>query len=100
MKDAWVGWNGIVTDNGRNWKHPSVVATDQAFVHFRHGPTDKWDAWDQDSAVNMKAAKSLKAFVDDLRKFRNNPTKCQEPIYIYAYSNGGDRKRKGDRRAY
>jgi hypothetical protein len=88
LKDGWRSHNGIVTENGRNWKNPSVVSTKQAFIHFLHGPTDKWDAWDQDSTINMKAAKSLKKFVDDLRTFRANRGRCQEPIFIYAYSNG------------
>ena len=71
LKEGWF-------DNGKSY---------QALIHFVHGPTNFWDAWYQSTERNIKAADRLAALVRDLQNERRR-LECDEPIFIYAYSNG------------
>jgi len=63
----------------------------QGMTHFLYGPAGKLDPMREDTARNKAAAKALKDMVESIQKVRDKITPCpkdQEPIYIYAYSNG------------
>lgn len=60
----------------------------QAMIHFLYGPANAGDPAGQGSHRNMSAGFALKELVGNLQKFRTDNKCAEEPIYIYAYSNG------------
>jgi predicted esterase len=68
------------------WKKKGAAT--QSMIHFLYGPANVIDPFFEDEQRNVSAASALKSLVDNLQKRRSSIKGCDEPIYIYAYSNG------------